>query len=116
MILKTVGLGDVLRSAVKDTAKIEVAFIYGSYARNSEDAESDIDLFIVGSIPIKDLQAAISNIENKFQREINPTVYPVNELQEKYRAKNYFILSVLKEPKIFMKGDSHGFRELVEDR
>jgi hypothetical protein len=58
----------------------------------------------------------ISAIENKFQREINPTIYPQKELQDKYKAKNHFILSVLKEPKIFLKGDEHGLRELVNDR
>jgi predicted nucleotidyltransferase len=116
MILKTVGLGDVLKKAFKETDKIEAAFIYGSYARDAEDTESDIDLFVVGSISMNDLQAVISAIENKFQREINPTIYPQKELQDKYKAKNHFILSVLKEPKIFLKGDEHGLRELVNDR
>jgi predicted nucleotidyltransferase len=116
MILKTSGLGDVLKDAFKDTDKIDAAFIYGSYAKNAEDTESDIDLFVIGGISIKDLQAVISDIENKFQREINPTVYPQEELQDKLRAKNHFILSVLKEPKIFLKGDEHGLRELVKDR
>lgn len=116
MILKTIGLGDILKNVFKESDKIEVAFIYGSYARNTEDAESDIDLFVVGGISIKDLQAVISGIENKFQREINPTIYPRDELQDKCRAKNHFILSVLKEPKIFLKGDEHVLRELVKDR
>ena len=116
MILKTSGLGDVLKDAFKDTDKIDAAFIYGSYAKNAEDTESDIDLFVIGGISIKDLQAVISDIENKFQREINPTVYPQEELQDKLRAKNHFILSVLKEPKIFLKGDEHGLIELVKYR
>ena len=116
MILKTIGLGSVLKNAFKEADKIEVAFIYGSYARNTEDTESDIDLFVVGSISTKDLQVVISGIESKFQREINPTIYPREELQSKFRSKNHFILSVLKEPKIFLKGDEHGLRELVKDR
>jgi predicted nucleotidyltransferase len=116
MILKTIGLGDVLKNAFRDADKIEVAFIYGSYAKNSEEAESDIDLFVIGGISMKDLQAVISDIENKFQREVNPTIYPREELRNKYRAKNHFILSILKEPKIFLKGDEHGLRELVKDR
>lgn len=116
MILKTIGLGDVLKNAFKEAGKIELSFIYGSYARNVENAESDIDLFVVGSISTRDLQAVISDIENKFQREINPTIYPREELQGKFTAKNHFILSVLKEPKIFLKGDEHSLRELVKDR
>ena len=116
MILKTVGLGSVLKNAFKEANKIEIAFIYGSYAKNAEDVESDIDLFVIGSVSIRDLQTVISDIESKFQREINPTIYPREELQSKFRSKNHFILSVLKEPKIFLKGDEHGLRELVKDR
>ena len=116
MILKTIGLGDVLKKAFQGIGKVEAAFIYGSYARNVEDSESDIDLFVIGSISTRDLQAVISDIENKFQREINPTIYPRKELKDKYGTKNHFILSVLKEPKIFLKGDEDGLRELVKDR
>ena len=49
-------------------------------------------------------------------REINATIYPLKELKEKHKAKNHFILSVLKEPKIFLKGDEDGIRKLVQDR
>lgn len=116
MILKTVGIGDILKSTVNAKNDILIAFIYGSYAKNTENIESDIDLFVLGDISSKDLQEIISKIENQTKREINPTVYPVKELKEKYKAKNHFILSVLKEPKIFLKGDENGLRKLVQDR
>jgi hypothetical protein len=49
-------------------------------------------------------------------REINATIYPLKELKEKHKSKNHFILSVLKEPKIFLKGGEDGVRKLVSDR
>ncbi|MFC1577004.1 nucleotidyltransferase domain-containing protein [Candidatus Omnitrophota bacterium] len=116
MILKTIGLGDILRDAFKDNDKIDSVFIYGSYAKNREDFESDVDIFVVGDISSKNLQTVISEIENKFQREINPTIYSALELREKYKAKNPFILSVFKQPKLFLKGDERGLRELVKYR
>jgi len=116
IIMKTVGIGDTVKNAIKDKSDILIAFIYGSYAKNTENGESDIDLFVIGDISSKDLQEVISEVETKTMREINTTIYPVKELKEKHKAKNYFILSVLKEPKIFLKGDEDGIRKLVSDR
>ena len=116
IILKTVGIGDLLKTAFDKKDDISIAFIYGSYAKDIEHAESDIDIFAVGNISAKELQGAISDIEGKTKREINPTIYSLEELKEKYKSKNNFITGVLKGPKIFLKGDENGLRKLVRDR
>lgn len=113
MILKTVGIGDIIQGAIKNRNDILIAFIYGSYAKNSENSESDIDLFVIGDILSADLQESVSEVESQTKREINPTVYSLKEFKEKYKAKNHFVLSVIKEPKIFLKGDEDGLRKLV---
>jgi len=115
IILKTVGIGDLLGSALS-REDIEIAFVYGSYAKDAEHAESDIDIFVIGDISSKDLQAVVSDIENTAKREINPTVYSLKELREKYKSKNSFITGVLKGQKIFLKGDENGLRKLVRNR
>jgi len=116
MILKTAGIGDIIQGAIKNRNDILVAFIYGSYAKNAENAESDIDLFVVGDISSADLQESVSEVESQTKREINPSVYSPKELKEKYKSKNHFVLSVIKEPKIFLKGDEDGLRKLVSGR
>ena len=116
MILKTAGIGDIIQGAIKDRNDILVAFIYGSYAKDTENAESDIDLFVVGDISSTDLQESVSEVESQTKREINPTVYSPKEFKEKYKAKNHFVLSVIKEPKIFLKGDEDGLRKLVSGK
>lgn len=113
MILKTVGIGDIIQGAIKNRSDILIAFIYGSYAKDTENAESDIDLFVIGDISSADLQESISEVESQTKREINPTVYSPKEFKEKYKAKNNFVLSVIKEPKIFLKGNEEGLRKLV---
>lgn len=113
IILKTVGIGDAIKSVMEQRNDIQAAFIYGSYAKNTEDLESDIDLFVIGSILSEDLQEIVSGIESQTKREINPTVYSAQELKEKHKSKNHFISAVLKEPKIFLKGDENGLREQV---
>jgi hypothetical protein len=63
-----------------------------------------------------DLQEAISGMESEIKRGINPTVYSVKEVKEKYRGKNNFITGVFKGPKVFLKGDEDGIRKLVRAR
>jgi len=116
IILKTVGIGDLLRSTFNNKDNILLAFIYGSYAKDAEHTQSDIDIFVIGNIPSKELQGIISDIENKTKREINSAVYSLEELRAKYKSKNNFIRGVLKEQKIFLKGNEDGFKKLVRDR
>ena len=116
IVSKTEGIEGRLKKAVFQYKEIALAFIYGSYAKNAENINSDIDLFIIGDISSKDLQEAISDIENKAKREISSTVYSKKEFKEKYKSKNHFVLSVIKGPKIFLKGNDDGIRELVSGR
>ncbi len=116
IILKTVGIGDVLKSAFSKKDDILIAFIYGSYAKDVEHTESDIDIFVVGNISSKQLQSIISDIEGKTKREINHTIYSLKELKEKYKSKNNFVAGVLRGPKIFLTGDENALRKLVRDR
>ena len=113
MILKTTGIGDIIRSRIGERDDILTAFIYGSYAKNKEAIESDIDLCVIGEISSMDLQEVVSGIEAEIKREINPTVYSIQEFKEKYKTKNNFLMEVFKGPKIFLKGDEGGFRKLV---
>ena len=116
IVLKTVGIGDLLKSAFDKKGDILAAFIYGSYAKNDECAASDIDIFVAGDISSKELQGIISDIESRTKREINPAVYSQKELREKYKSKNNFITGVLKGQKIFLKGSENGLRKLARGR
>jgi predicted nucleotidyltransferase len=113
IILKTVGIGDAIRSEIDKRGDIIIAFIYGSYAKDMENIDSDIDLFVVGDISSMDLQEIISGIEAETKREINSTIYSSKELKVRYKTKNNFVTEVFKGPKIFLKGDENGFRKLV---
>lgn len=115
VFLKTVGLGDALRGYL-DQAKgaIQVAFIYGSYARGEESTTSDIDLFVTGSIRAKELSRSLAPAQSELRRQINPVVMGRQEFQEKVAAKNHFVISLLEEPKIFLVGNQDELDRLVE--
>lgn len=113
IILKTVGIGDVLKAKFAELKDILICFIYGSYAKNVENIDSDIDLFIIGNVQLKELQKVLSGIEADIKREMNPTVYSKAEFRNKYKSNHRFIKSVINGPKLFIKGNSHVLRKLV---
>lgn len=48
IILKTEGVAKVINDDLSKIGNIKLAFIYGSFASGKADAESDIDVFLVG--------------------------------------------------------------------
>jgi predicted nucleotidyltransferase len=117
IFLKTVGFGDALREYLsKEVGGIEVAFIYGSYARGEESIASDIDLFVVGAIKARDLSATLADARSDLSREVNPVIMTPQEFRAKAAAKNHFVLSVLEEPKTFLVGNAQDLESLAGRR
>ena len=109
------GLVDVLREALKPLSKkTKVTFIYGSFATNSAKAGSDVDLMVIGSCSFGQVVGAIGDAQETLGREINPTVYPVNEWKEKLRSRHHFTTSVSKSAKIFIIGTGDDLARLTE--
>jgi predicted nucleotidyltransferase len=76
LIQKTVGLAGPLRKALAPLAnKISVAFVYGSIAKGTERASSDIDLMVIADdLDYAALYAALTDAEAVLSRPINPNV------------------------------------------
>ena len=104
IVFKTIGVEGVLRQALKKVNRVEVAFIYGSFAQNSEKATSDIDLFIIGVLDENSLLKEINKAEKALKREINYTLYKQEEFRKKKVKKDSFILDLLENLKIFLMG------------
>ena len=117
LMVKTVGLWDVLRAALAPLAgRIRVAFIYGSFARDAHDRASDVDLMIVGDATFAEVVAALSDAQEALGREINPTVYPAAEFHSKLAANSHFLRTVLKAQKTFLIGDQRELRGVASQR
>jgi len=115
IILKTVALGNVLKDYLqKKKEKIELAFIYGSFAKGEENISSDIDLLLVGNITSKEASMLLSPAKNSLRREINFIVYDEKELLKK--KESHFLKQVLKEPKIFLVGNEGDIKRILKSR
>jgi DNA-binding transcriptional ArsR family regulator len=114
LVSKTVGIHDALRSALASfESEIEVAFVYGSVAQQTERAASDIDLMILGNVDFGAVVSGLSSTQKILNREINPTVFPVSEFQSRLRAGNHFLRSVMKGKKLFILGTDRELAKLA---
>jgi predicted nucleotidyltransferase len=87
---------------------IEVAFIYGSFAKHEETGRSDIDLLVIGKIDENRLLREINKLEKVLKREISYSIFPRDEFSHKMKEKDPFITDLVKNPKIFLIGDQNG--------
>lgn len=113
IIVKTGGVADILRERLlrlKD--EVRVAFVYGSFAEGEDHAESDIDVMVIGSISFAKISDVLGDVQATLRREVNPTVYPVEEFKAKQATP--FMKSVLSKPKIFLIGDENDLEGLAE--
>ena len=107
IVFKTVGVEGALKQSLAKIKGIELTFIYGSFATKSENAASDIDLFIMGNVNEDQLIREVKKAEDGFKREINYTLYTREEFKKKKARKDSFILDLIENPKVFLIGDKN---------
>lgn len=107
IVRKTFGLSDLLRLALdQHKENIQVAFVYGSIAKGSDNAASDIDLMLISDrLNYPDLLVSLSELENQVGRKINPIIYTNDEFKNKIASGNSFITRIIEQPKIFLIGE-----------
>ncbi len=107
IVFKTIGAKGSLQKILKNFDNIEIAFIFGSYAKEKQDTLSDIDLMIIGKPDEDILISKITELEDKLDREINYHIYKKSDLREKTKQNTPFIKNVLENKKIFLIGDKN---------
>lgn len=104
LVLKTMGLADVLRAALAPlAAQITMAFVYGSVAKQQDTAASDVDVMIVAEdLGYADVFTALESASITLGRKINPTLYTHAEVAKRTMQDNAFVTRVLQQPKIWL--------------
>ena len=115
LVVKTSGVADVLRGALAQlSARISVAFVYGSVAKGSERRGSDVDLMVIGEASFAEVSEVLGEAQKTIGREVNPSVYTVRDFGAKVKAKNHFLRTVLRAEKIFLIGDGDELARLAK--
>ena len=115
IVVKTFGVVDIIKHALEPLKeKIEIAFIYGSVAQNTDTGNSDIDLLFVADVPFKEFAILLKPLEAVLQREINFSIYPVLILLNDKLEENHFLNTVLKTNIISLFGELDVFTRLAK--
>jgi predicted nucleotidyltransferase len=84
---------------------IKVAFVYGSVAKGTDSASSDIDLMVIGDeLNYSDLYAAFQNVEDALSRKVSPMFLSPEDWRRKASEKGSFVSRVSLLPKVFLFG------------
>lgn len=104
---KTLGAEPMLHDALLPLGKdLQAAWIYGSYAKQTETSESDIDVMLVGrKLSLGKVLELLAPLEAQLARKINPTVYTLAEFAKRRAEPDSFVNRVLAQPTIPLIGE-----------
>ena len=104
IVAKTIGAVPLLAQSLKKIEGIEEAYLYGSFARNQQDAASDIDVLVIGRPKGNDLAETVQKLERQLGREINYTVLTRKELESRRDRKDVFLENVWHNKRVSLVG------------
>ena len=101
--VKTFGVADVVRRALEpEFDQIEFAAVYGSIAKQTAHADSDIDLLVISDeLTSVDLIKPLFIAEEELDRTINITHYTFDEFNQKKGSS--FLKRITEQPMLIVK-------------
>jgi len=94
IITKTIGAAPLIAQSVKTIDGIEEAYLYGSFARNQQDAASDIDVLMIGTPRGEALAEVMGKLERQLGRDVNYIVLSRDEFESRRARKDAFLENV----------------------
>lgn len=117
LFLKTISLGESVQQALLPFHNnILLAFIFGSVARGDDSIDSDIDLFIITKITLREIAKALGPLSKGLYRELNPVVFEPEEFQNRVSKNDHFLLEVLQSPKLWIIGNDRILKQMLKGR
>ena len=110
IVRKTIGLEVSLRGALEPLEdRLILALLFGSVARRTDSAASDIDLLLVSDdLTLETVYTAMAPVEDQLGRRVNPTLYTSTEFQQRRAAKSGFLTRLLQGPHVVLVGGLDG--------
>lgn len=96
------GLSAQLKSVLRSVSGIKDSFIYGSYADGTFDANSDLDVFIIGEVDYESLCSVIADLEGRLSLEINPHIMTSEEYDSRLASNDPYVLGIEQGKRIYL--------------
>jgi predicted nucleotidyltransferase len=106
---KTLGVVPVLQSALTTLQPSpQSAWVYGSVAKQSDTAHSDIDVMLVGNdLLLSQVLACLEPAQVQLGRKINPNCYTTQEFARRRAEPDSFVNRVLSQPILPLIGNAY---------
>ena len=104
--------GNIIKNKAK-LGKIKFAFLSNRFLKGISSGTDDVDLLIVGSVVMPELQVLVADEQAKRETEINYSFMDETEFKFRVRRRDPFILKVLMQPKVMLAGDENEMLEGV---
>ena len=110
IVRKTIGLEESIREALEPLeGRLVLALLFGSVARRTDTAASDIDLLLVSDdLTLEAVYTAMAPVEAQLGRRVSPTLYTSGEFKQRRTAKSGFLTRTLQGPHIVLVGSRDG--------
>ncbi len=104
---KTLGTVPILRNALLPLMPdLQGAWVYGSVAKQTDTARSDIDVMLVGvNLLLSNVLACLEPAEAQLGRKINPSCFTNQEFERRRSEPDSFVSRVLAQPTLTLIGD-----------
>lgn len=110
IVRKTMGTPAEIEAALSPiSSRITLALIYGSVARGTDRANSDVDVMVVSDrVTLEELYRRLARAERRLRRRVNPRLYTTEEFRRRRAARNPFLEKVLTGDHLVLIGSEDG--------
>lgn len=111
MVVKTTGLGKKIRKYLRKLGTVSFVMFSGRYVQGLAPRQGEVDILLVGEIVLPELTALIKEEEQRLGREINYTVFSLQEFEFRKTRRDPFIMDVLFGSRVMVVGSDAEFAE-----
>lgn len=110
LVRKTLGPSERLKVALEELgSSLKLAILYGSVAKQTDRADSDIDVLLVSDeLTLEAVFNVVAPVEKELARPVNPTLYTSEEFEGRRKNDNSFLRKILEGKHIMLKGSLDG--------
>lgn len=116
LIVKTSGAQALVREALEGLgSKIQLAVIIGSVAKGTEHADSDLDLFVVGSAGYSLLAERMRDVQERLGRPVQILYFDINSKTDRTSLLKPSTRALLTKAKVFVFGDEERLKSVLKE-
>jgi len=113
-ITKASGTPEFIREALQGLEeKVDLAVVIGSVATGKERADSDLDLFVVGTAGYSVVAERMYSIEERLGRRVQTLYFDVSSAADRTSLQKSSMRAMLSGPKVFVIGDEARLEQLL---